>query len=163
MAVASRGWSHGQSAASNRVCRPEPDRPEEKKDASAACWSTAMGSRCRSPSVAQIFTTPSCWIGRWLRSWSSVLKLLGGKPTVSLPRCWLRGLSGKQDRPQASLLSSREITRRRAAHQISLPGFQASRWVVERTHSWLRRYRQLLVSFEMTEASYLALLQLAAA
>jgi putative transposase len=35
--------------------------------------------------------------------------------------------------------------------------------VVERTHSWLNGYRKLLVSFEKTEASYLALLQLAAA
>jgi len=36
------------------------------------------------------------------------------------------------------------------------------RSVVERTHSWLNRYRELLVSFEKTEASYTALLQLAA-
>jgi transposase len=35
--------------------------------------------------------------------------------------------------------------------------------VVERTHSWLNRYRKLLVSFEKTEASYVALLSLAAA
>ncbi len=35
------------------------------------------------------------------------------------------------------------------------------RWVVERTHSWLNRFRKLLVSFEKTEASYMALLQLA--
>jgi len=35
------------------------------------------------------------------------------------------------------------------------------RWVVERTHSWLNRFRKLLVSFEKTEAS--ALLSLAAA
>ncbi|MFZ0306294.1 MAG: IS5/IS1182 family transposase, partial [Terracidiphilus sp.] len=36
-------------------------------------------------------------------------------------------------------------------------------WVVERTHSWFNRFRKLLVSFEKTEASYTALLQLAAA
>jgi hypothetical protein len=34
---------------------------------------------------------------------------------------------------------------------------------VERAHSWLNRYRKLLVSFEKTEASNNALLQLAAA
>lgn len=43
------------------------------------------------------------------------------------------------------------------------PGFKARRWVVERTHSWLNRSRKLLVSFEKTEASYVALLSLAAA
>ena len=43
------------------------------------------------------------------------------------------------------------------------PGYKARRWVVERTHSWLNRFRKLLVSFEKTEASYRALLSLAAA
>jgi putative transposase len=43
------------------------------------------------------------------------------------------------------------------------PDSKPRRWVVERTHSWLNRYRKLLASFEKTEASYLALLQLAAA
>jgi putative transposase len=43
------------------------------------------------------------------------------------------------------------------------PGWKARRWVVERTHSWMNRFRKLLVSFEKTEASYVALLSLAAA
>ncbi len=43
------------------------------------------------------------------------------------------------------------------------PNHKARRWVVERTHSWLNRYRKLVVSFEKTEASYTALLNLAAA
>jgi len=42
------------------------------------------------------------------------------------------------------------------------PGWKARRWVVERTHSWLNRFRKLLVSFEKTQASYIALLSLAA-
>ena len=33
------------------------------------------------------------------------------------------------------------------------PGCKARRWVVERTHSWLNRFRKLLVSFEKTEAA----------
>ena len=43
------------------------------------------------------------------------------------------------------------------------PDSKARRWVVERTHSWLNRFRKLLVSFEKTQAGYTALLQLAAA
>ena len=33
------------------------------------------------------------------------------------------------------------------------PGYKARRWVVERTHSWLNRFRKLLVGFERTEQS----------
>lgn len=43
------------------------------------------------------------------------------------------------------------------------PSYKARRWVVERTHSWINRFRKLLVSFEKSEASYVALLSLAAA
>jgi putative transposase len=43
------------------------------------------------------------------------------------------------------------------------PDHKARGWVVERTHSWLNRFRKLLISFEKTEASYTALLSLAAA
>ena len=37
------------------------------------------------------------------------------------------------------------------------------RWVVERTHSWLNRWRKLLVSFEKSRASYEAFLKIACA
>ena len=50
-----------------------------------------------------------------------------------------------------------------AAAKHNKPGYKARRWVVERTHSWLNRFRKLLVSFEKTEASFVALLSLAAA
>jgi len=43
------------------------------------------------------------------------------------------------------------------------PQQQARRWVVERTHSWLNRYRKLLVRYEKKTESYLGLLQLACA
>lgn len=42
-------------------------------------------------------------------------------------------------------------------------GWKARRWVVERTHSWFNRYRKLLIRFEKTEASSVALLSLPAA
>jgi len=41
------------------------------------------------------------------------------------------------------------------------PHGRARRWVVERTHSWLNRFRKLLVRFEKTTASYEGLLELA--
>jgi putative transposase len=43
------------------------------------------------------------------------------------------------------------------------PHRRTRRWVVERTHSWLNRFRKLLVRFEKTTASYEGLLELACA
>jgi len=60
-------------------------------------------------------------------------------------------------RPQIKQRREEAKTKRR------VPGYKARRWVVERTHSWLNRYRKVLVSFEKTEESYVALLTLAAA
>ena len=41
--------------------------------------------------------------------------------------------------------------------------YKARRWVVERTLSWLNRYRKLLVRFEKKASSHEALLELACA
>ena len=43
------------------------------------------------------------------------------------------------------------------------PRYKARRWVVERTLSWLNRYRKLLVRFEKKTSSHEALLELACA
>ncbi len=43
------------------------------------------------------------------------------------------------------------------------PDFHAHRWVVEVTHSFLNRFRKLLVRFEKKAANYLALIQFACA
>lgn len=40
-------------------------------------------------------------------------------------------------------------------------GFKARRWVVERAHSWLNRFRRLLVRWEKKPQNYLALLHFA--
>jgi len=38
-------------------------------------------------------------------------------------------------------------------------GFKARRWVVERTHSWMNRFRRILTRWEKKPENYLALLQ----
>lgn len=43
------------------------------------------------------------------------------------------------------------------------PQAKPRRWIVERSHSWLNRFRKLLVRFEKSAASFEALLSLAAA
>jgi transposase len=43
------------------------------------------------------------------------------------------------------------------------PDYQPRRWVVEVCHSWFNRFRKLLVRYEKTQRSFLALHHLAAA
>ena len=43
------------------------------------------------------------------------------------------------------------------------PQYKARRWVVEVCHSWLNRFRKLLVRYEKKTCNYLALLQFACA
>ena len=45
----------------------------------------------------------------------------------------------------------------------SIPGYRARRWVVERTHSWLNRFRRLLIRWEKKVDNYLAMVHLACA
>lgn len=37
-------------------------------------------------------------------------------------------------------------------------GYKARRWVVERTHSWMNRFRRILIRWEKKPENYLALL-----
>jgi transposase len=55
------------------------------------------------------------------------------------------------------------IVSRGEEKQAKAEGQRARRWVVERTHSWLNRYRRLLVRWEKKAHNYLALLHLACA
>jgi len=42
-------------------------------------------------------------------------------------------------------------------------GFRARRWVVERTHSWMNRFRRILVRWEKKPENYIAFLHFACA
>lgn len=50
---------------------------------------------------------------------------------------------------------------RRARKQV--PGYRTRRWVVERTHSWMNRFRRLLIRWEKKRANFLAMLHIACA
>ena len=50
------------------------------------------------------------------------------------------------------------------AHAIKRDaGHKARRWVVERTHSWMNRFRRILIRWEKKPANYLGLLHLVCA
>jgi putative transposase len=54
--------------------------------------------------------------------------------------------------------------RNEEAHlKAHVPGFRARRWVVERTHSWMNRFRRLLIRWEKKTANYLAFIHMACA
>ena len=40
-------------------------------------------------------------------------------------------------------------------------GFKAPRWVVERTHGWMNRFRRILIRWEKLPETYIAMLHLA--
>jgi putative transposase len=42
-------------------------------------------------------------------------------------------------------------------------GFKARRWVVERAHSWMNRFRRVLIRWDKSAANYLAFLHFACA
>ena len=46
---------------------------------------------------------------------------------------------------------------------LAVPGYRARRWVCERTHSWMNRFRRLLIRWEKKRDNYLAFLHLACA
>lgn len=90
------------------------------------------------------------------------------KPRKGRPQrlCADAGYKGDPARKAAMARHYRPHIKQRkeeAAAKRNNLGYKARRWVVERSHSWLNRFRKLLVSFEKTEASFLALLNLAAA
>ena len=97
-------------------------------------------------------------------------QIVGERPEPSLERpqhlCADAGYKGESARKTVLARNYRPHIqqRREEAHaKRTQKGYKARRWAVERTHSWLNRFRKLLVSFEKSEASYVALLSLAAA
>jgi hypothetical protein len=44
-----------------------------------------------------------------------------------------------------------------------IPGYRARRWVVERTHSWMNRFRRLLTRWEKKTENFRAMLHFACA
>jgi putative transposase len=53
--------------------------------------------------------------------------------------------------------------RAKAEARQQIPGYRARRWVVERTHSWMNRFRRLLIRWEKKVENYVAMLHFACA
>lgn len=80
--------------------------------------------------------------------------------------CLDRGYDAEWIRERLSELGYCEHIKSRGQEESErqvIPGYRARRWVVERTHSWLNRFRRLLIRWEKKAANYLGLLHFACA
>ncbi len=89
-------------------------------------------------------------------------------PTSGQPQhlCADKGYAGEPARQsiiERNYIPHVKLRGEEIAAKKTVPGYRARRWVVEVSHSWFNRFRKILVRYEKTLASYLALLHLAAA
>jgi putative transposase len=90
------------------------------------------------------------------------------EPTATQPQqlCLDKGYDYDAVRETLEAWSSTAHIRRRgeeAQAKREIPGYRARRWVVERTHAWMNRFRRLLIRWEKKVENYLALLHCACA
>jgi putative transposase len=92
------------------------------------------------------------------------------RPRVTKKRPQPLGLDAGYDYPEVHELVAAwgvtaHIRPRRAAPEAPqrIPGYRARRWVVERTHSWMNRFRRLLIRWEKKVENYVAMLHFACA
>jgi transposase len=90
------------------------------------------------------------------------------KPTVQKPQgmCLDKGYDFDRVRELLAEFGYTAPIRARGAEAQAIKreaGFKARRWVVERTHSWMNRFRRIVTRWEKKAANYLGLLHLVCA
>ncbi|GHX79451.1 IS5/IS1182 family transposase [Vibrio cholerae] len=86
------------------------------------------------------------------------------RPPLKVPLYLDKGYTGQWLHDELVALNYIPHVQSRAEEAASLKqsdDFKAHRWVVERTHSWLNRYRRLLVRWEKKIENYEAMLHFA--
>jgi putative transposase len=90
------------------------------------------------------------------------------KPTREQPqgRCMDKGYDYEEVRETVREFGFTAHIRSRGEEAQALKreaGFKARRWVVERAHSWMNRFRRVLIRWDKSAANYLAFLHFACA
>jgi putative transposase len=160
--VAGDGRGDEQGAARRRAHRAEPDRPG-KRGAKRSVLTEGKGiplgiaddGANRVDFKLSRQTIDSIPIGR-------------PQPTAEKPQnlCLDKGYDYNEVRELAVEFGFTAHIRCRGEEAKKLKqeaGFRARRWVVERTHSWLNRYRAILIRWSKKPENHLALLHLACA
>ena len=95
------------------------------------------------------------------------MPLLPPAPTPEQPQhfCADKGYDYDDVRAVLSLrgLLDQVKSRGEEAQALKLPAYRARRWVCERTHSWMNRFRRLLIRWEKKLDNFIAFLHLACA
>jgi len=128
-----------KSATSTECVGPQPHGSGKK-------WRQAkplsgIGLRYRSSPGGANTHDVKCWRPRGPACGS---RCQAGRAVQSLCRC---GATRVRQRPTQSLsgTTTHHQAKTRRGHEKRIkPGFKARRWVVERTHSWINRFRKLL-------------------
>ena len=95
---------------------------------------------------------------------SIVAERPGVRPYHPQNLCADAGFSGMPAHGQIVERNYRPHVRSRGEEKVRrIKGYKPRRWIVEVAHSWFNRFRKLLVRYEKTHHSYLALSMLAAA
>lgn len=83
------------------------------------------------------------------------------RPQLKVPLYLNKGYTGQWLHDELVVLNYIPLVQSRVEEAASLKqpdDFKAHRWVVERTHSWLNRYRRLLVRWEKKIENYEAMM-----
>lgn len=100
---------------------------------------------------------------------TQVEAVLDARPVVSFEAdqhlCADKGYDSNQARSALSAAGfvTHILSRGQERAALAMPGYRARRWVVEAAHSWLNRFRRLLVRWEKKGANYLGMLHAACA
>jgi putative transposase len=104
----------------------------------------------------------------WVDATLEAIMLKRPEPSVTQPQhlCLDKGYDYEAVRETLEAWHYIAHIRRRgeeAQAKREIPGYRARRWVVERTHAWMNRFRRLLIRWEKKVDNYLAWLHLACA
>ena len=160
--MAGDGRRDDQGAARRRPYRPESHRPSEK-GAKRSLLTEGKGvplGICDEGANRNDF--------KLTRETLESIPIKRPKPTAARPQnlCLDKGYDYDEVRELAAEFAFTAHIRSRGEEKKQLAreaGFRARRWVVERTHSWLNRYRAILIRWSKKPENHLALLHLACA
>lgn len=162
MGVAGDRRRDDESAAGRRTHRPEPDRPGEK----GAKRSLLTEGKGIPLGIADEGANRVDF--KLTRQTIESIPIERPQPSDDSPQnlCLDKGYDYDEVRELASEFGFTAHIRCRGEEAKKLKqeaGFRARRWVVERTHSWLNRYRAILIRWSKKPENHLALLHLACA
>ena len=138
--------------------KPAPARRTAPRAApNARCWWRPAACRWVYASPGPIATTSNSWRRRSKASRCRGPNRWPRRPSTS---AWTRVIAYEEVRASAAAFLVAHIRSRGEEGQATeaKPGQKARRWVVERTHAWMNRFRSLLIRWAKKPANYLGML-----